>query len=126
MEALLATMDPVLQQAARIGGFAEAMVQDTPSGRVVLARHRFGGWAVLTHLATGQSPLDAFYGTAFWERADVLAMYQRQEERREVSRVGRKDDIGRDFVRELGRQVRRRVDGAADLLEALRGLRVRA
>lgn len=128
MESLLATRDPVLQRAAHIAGFAEAMVQDTEGGKVVLCRHRFSRqWTPFGHLEPGECALSAFYGTAFWERADVVAMYTKQEEAKTASRLVTKDDIGKDFRRELQRQVVRHVDGRHDLIEAIGRMgRVRA
>jgi hypothetical protein len=124
MESLVATLDPVLQAAARIAGFAEAMVQDTPTGKVVLVRHRFGtAWGPFHHLEPGACALDAFYGTAFWERGDVVAMYQRQEDQKAARHLSTEADLGKDFRNELGRQVRRRVDGKDDLIRAIAGLR---
>ena len=123
MESLVATRDPVLQRAAHIAGFAEAMVQDTDVGRVVLCRHRFGRWTPFGHLAPGECALNAFYGTAFWERADVLAMYAKQEERKTASRLVTKADIGKDFRREIAKQIGKRVDGKHELVEALGRLR---
>lgn len=120
MDALTATRDPVLQRAAQIAGFAEAMVQDTEAGRVVLCRHRRASrWAPFGHLEPGECAINAFYGTAWWERADVLAMYERQEAHKERSRILRKEDISKDFRRELGKQIAKRVDGKHDLLETL-------
>jgi hypothetical protein len=119
MESLTATRDPVLQGAARIAGFAEAMVQDTDGGgRVVLCRHRFGGWTPFGHLEPGETPLNAFYGTAFWERDDVLAMYGAQEERKAASLASTEGDIRKDFRKEVAR-LTSRVDGKADLIAAL-------
>lgn len=128
MESLTATRDPVLQGAARIAGFAEAMVQDTDAGKVVLCRHRFGRhWIPFGHLAPGECALNAFYGTAFWERADVLAMHSRQESAKAASRLLTKEDIGKDFRREIQKQIARRVDGKHELVEALGRMgRVRA
>jgi hypothetical protein len=120
MESLVASRDPVLQAAARIAGFAEAMVQDTETGKVVLCRHRFGkAWEPFGHLEPGECALDAFYGTAFWERADVVAMYQRQEDQKAASRLLTKEDISKDFRRDLAKQVAKRVDGKHDLIETL-------
>ena len=54
MDSLVATRDPVLQAAARIAGFAEAMVQDTDTGRVVLCRRRYSRhWTPEGHLKPG-------------------------------------------------------------------------
>ncbi len=120
MEALVATRDPVLQRAASIAGFAAAMVQDTEVGRVVLCRHRFGRqWVPFGHLEPGECALNAFYGTAFWERDDVMAMYTKQEDQKAASRLLTKEDIGKDFRREIGKQVARRVDGKDELIKAI-------
>lgn len=120
MESFVLTCDPVLQESARIAGFAEAMVQDTETGKVVLTRHRFSRqWAPYEHLAPGQCALDAFYGAAFWERPDVLARYRRQEDSKAASRLAVGDDISRDFRSDLRKQIRKRVDGKHDLLMAI-------
>lgn len=123
-ESLVATRDPVLQRAAQIAGFAEAMVQDTDAGKVVLCRHRRARqWVPFGHLEPGECALSVFYGTAFWERADVIAMYRKQEEQRASSILSVKSDVSKDFRRDLQRQISKRVDGKNDLLEFLAGRR---
>ncbi len=104
------------------------MVQDTDAGKVVLCRHRFSGaWFPFGHLEPGECALDAFYGTAFWERADVMAMYRKQEDGKALSLLSAKDDISKDFRRELHKKIVGRVDGRHDLIEALGHMhRVRA
>lgn len=120
MESFTASRDPLLQCAARIAGFAEAMVQDTETGKVVLCRPRYRrGWLPFGHLAPGECALNAFYGTAFWERGDVLAMYAKQEDRKAASRLSTGEDISKDFRREIQKQIEKRVDGKHDLITAL-------
>lgn len=120
MESFVATCDPVLKQAARIAGFADVMVQDTEDGMVVVTRHRFGKqWSPFEHLAPGQCALDAFYGTAFWERSDVLAMYQRQEAGRLESLHREGELISKDLRREWHKQVVRRAEGKHEAAEAI-------
>jgi hypothetical protein len=128
MESLVATRDPVLQAAARIAGFAEAMVQDTEAGRVVLCRHRFGRqWEPFGHLEPGECALNAFYGTAFWERDDVMAMYRSQEDRKASSLLSVKGDISKDFLKDIRQHVTSRIDGKNGLIEAIGRMgRVRA
>lgn len=124
MESFTASRDPVLQRAAQIAGFAEAMVQDTETGKVVLCRPRFKrGWLPFGHLEQGECALNAFYGTAFWERDDVMAMFNKQEERKAASRLSTGEDISKDFRREIQKQIEKRVDGKHDLITALAGLR---
>ncbi len=119
MESLTASRDPVLQAAAHIAGFAAAMVQDTETGRVVLVRHRFSSqWAPFGHLEPGECALDVFYGTAFWERDDVMAMYRAQEDRKVTSLASVKGDISKDFLRDISK-LTARVDGKAELIAAL-------
>lgn len=119
MDSLVATRDPVLQRAAKIAGFAEAMVQDTETGKVVLCRRRHGAWGPFGHLEPGECALNVFYGTAFWERADVMAMYAKQEERKASSIVSARADISKDFRSDVRKQIARRVDGKHDLLTAM-------
>lgn len=120
MECFVATHDPVMKAAAGIAGFADVRVTDTPQGRMVLTRHRFGHeWMPYERLAPGQCAYDAFYGTAFWERSDVLGMYQRQEDQKARGREGVLEDVRGDFRRQLQRQMGKRVDGKSDLIEAL-------
>lgn len=117
---LVATNDPVLKRAAMLAGFADVMVQDTPDGRVVLTRHRFArGFLPYEHLDDGQCAYDAFYGTALWERADVLAMYARKNEHRVVSLDRERRDIRKDFRNEWRREVVRRPDGKNEGVEAI-------
>lgn len=120
MEALAASRDPVFQAAARISGFAAAMVVETETGKVVVTRSRFSGqWGPFGHLAPGECALNVFYGTAFWERADVLGLYFKQEEQKAASRLAVKEDIAKDFRSDIRKLVQRRPEGRHELLETL-------
>ena len=121
MECQILSHDPVFQEAARIAGFAEAAVVETETGKVVVVRHRRSraGWAPFEHLEPGECTLSGFYGRAFWERADVHALFSRKQEINESSLLRAERDISGDFARDMHRFVVRRPDGKNDVAEAL-------
>jgi hypothetical protein len=124
MENLAVGNDPVFQAAARIAGFSEAAVIDTDTGKVVMTRHRRNpsGYAPFHHLDDGEHAAAAFYGCAFWERADVVALFTKKGERRAQGLERIKRDIRGDFRGEVAKMLRRRVDGREDLIKAIAAL----
>lgn len=124
-ENLVVGHDPVFQAAARIAGFVEAAVIDTDTGKVVMTRHRRSRdtWGPFHHLEPGENAAAAFYGCAFWERPDVAALFARKVEQKEARLARAKVDIRKDFRRDWHRLVAPRVDGKADLLEAMAAMR---
>jgi len=123
-ESLAATLDPAFQTAAQIAGFAEAIVVETPTGRVVIGRYRWSTkFCSFAHLAPGECAANAFFGCAFWERADVLAAFFKNEEGKKEKRGRLMVDVQKDFRTDLRKLMAPRPDGKNDVIEALGRMR---
>lgn len=91
---------------------------------MVFVRHRHAAsWGPFAHVASGDAVFNEFFGCAFWERADVLALLDRKEELRADGLDRVEADIGKDFRRDFRRLVVGRPDGKNDVVEAMARMR---